>query len=68
MSKLPEPIQRSDATERSLANLKPFPPGVLGNPGGRAKGLQRRVRELVGDDGNAIAVFLADVFNDESRR
>jgi hypothetical protein len=25
-------------SERSLANLKPFPPGVSGNPGGKPKG------------------------------
>jgi hypothetical protein len=30
-------------------------PGVSGNPGGCPKGLSRRVRELVGDDGEAIA-------------
>jgi hypothetical protein len=60
--------QRSGATEKRLANLKPFPKGVSGNPGGRAKGLQRRVRELVGDDRDKIAVFLADTFNDETAK
>jgi hypothetical protein len=67
VSELPA-TQTSDATERRLANLRPFPPGVSGNPGGRAKGLQRRVRELVGDDGDKIAVFLAGVFNDEKQK
>ena len=67
MSTLPA-TQSTDATERSLANLRPFPPGVSGNPGGRQRGLQRRVRELVGDDGDKIAVFLADVFNDEKQK
>ena len=32
-----------------------FTPGMSGNPGGCPKGLARRVRELVGDDGHAIA-------------
>jgi hypothetical protein len=60
--------QSSDATERRLANLKPFPPGVSGNPGGRSKGLQRRVRELVGDDGDKLAQFLFDVVSDTSEK
>jgi len=30
--------------------------------------LQRRVRELVGDDGDKIASFLAELFNDESAK
>ena len=32
-------------------------PGQSGNPGGRPKGLQRATRELVGDDGIALAKF-----------
>jgi hypothetical protein len=62
------PSQPSDAAERRLANLRPFPKGVSGNPGGRTKGLQRRVRELVGDDGDKIASFLFDVLNDTSEK
>ena len=60
--------QRSDVTERRLANLKPFPPGVSGNPGGRAKGLQRRVRELCGDDGDKLATFLLGVLNGQKEK
>ena len=48
------------ATPRNRAETGRFPPGVSGNPGGRPKGLARRVRELVGDDGQRLAeVFLA---------
>ena len=43
-------------------------PGVSGNPGGRPKGLSRRVRELVGDDGHAIADFMFRVLSDETER
>ena len=47
---------------------KGFTPGVSGNPGGRPKGLSRRVRELVGDDGQAIAEFMLSVMGDERAR
>ena len=45
-----------------------FVPGQSGNPGGRPKGLSRRVRELVGDDGQAIAEYMFSVLRDESQR
>jgi hypothetical protein len=45
-----------------------FTPGRSGNPGGRPKGLTRRVRELVGDDGTAIAEFMYSVMADEGSR
>ena len=45
-----------------------FVPGISGNPGGRPKGLTRRVRELVGDDGTAIAEFMHAVMVDEAER
>ena len=43
-------------------------PGQSGNPGGRPKGLSRRVRELVGDDGHAIAEYMFSVLNNENER
>ena len=43
-------------------------PGQSGNPGGRPKGLSRRVRELVGDDGHAIAEYMFSVLSDETQR
>jgi Family of unknown function (DUF5681) len=45
-----------------------FKPGQSGNPGGRPKGLARRVRELVGDDGDAIAQFMYSVMKDVKAR
>ena len=47
---------------------KGFTPGVSGNPGGRPKGLSRRVRELGGEDGEAIAKYMLSVMNDERAR
>ena len=46
------------------ATGKGFMPGQSGNPGGRAKGLARYVRELVGDDGQIIAEFMLNVLHD----
>lgn len=63
MSKnLPAVQSKSAATPVGVTG-KGFLLGQSGNPGGRAKGLQRRVRELVGDDGERIAAFLLDVLN-----
>lgn len=45
-----------------------FLPGESGNPGGRPKGLSRRVRELVGDDGHAIAEFMFGFLSNEKER
>ena len=43
-------------------------PGRSGNPGGRPKGLGRRVRELVGEDGDLIAQYMLSVMTDERAR
>ena len=43
-------------------------PGQSGNPGGRPKGLSRRVRELVGDDGHEIAEFMFGVLSNKTER
>jgi hypothetical protein len=45
-----------------------FQPGVSGNPGGRPKGLAKRVRELVGDDGHEIIDFMFETMSDASAR
>jgi hypothetical protein len=47
---------------------KGFLPGQSANPGGRPRGLARRVREIVGDDGEQIAVFLLEVMHDPRQR
>jgi hypothetical protein len=59
---------RPETTRVGGVTGKGFAPGVSGNPGGRPKGLSRRVRELVGDDGGAIADYMLSVMNDERAR
>ena len=59
---------RPETTRVGGVTGKGFTPGVSGNPGGRPKGLSRRVRELVGDDGHEIAEFMFTVMNDERAR
>jgi hypothetical protein len=45
-----------------------FTPGISGNPGGRPKGLTRRVRELVGENGDAIVLFMYELMRNEKAR
>ena len=59
---------RSVTTRPGGATGRGFMPGQSGNPGGRPKGLPRRVRELVGDDGELILQFMVEVIADESAR
>lgn len=45
---------------------KQFKPGQSGNPGGRPKGIARKVREILGDDdGETLARFWAGVLSGE---
>jgi hypothetical protein len=43
---------------------KGFKPGQSGNVNGRAKGLAKATRELVGDDGVRLAEFWVDILED----
>jgi hypothetical protein len=45
-----------------------WPRGISGNPGGRPKGLAKATRELVGDDGMALAQLWWDIARDPMRR
>jgi hypothetical protein len=45
-----------------------FLPGQSGNPGGRPKGLARKVRAEVGDNGELIVAFMLRVLRDETER
>ena len=59
---------RPETTQIGGVTGRGFQPGVSGNPGGRPKGLTRRVRELVGDNGEAIAQFMYEVMSNEGAR
>lgn len=54
------PAEKPGGTE----NLTPFPPGVSGNPGGRPKGLARRTREQVGNDGDKLITLWLGIMED----
>ena len=58
----------SRTTQRGGVTGAGFMPGQSGNPGGRPKGLNRRLRELVGDDGHEIAEYMFSVLSDETQR
>jgi hypothetical protein len=49
-----------------LANLRPFPPGVSGNPSGRAKGFAAYIRQQT-DDGRELVEFALDVLRGKRR-
>lgn len=59
---------RPVTTQHGGVTGRGFQPGQSGNPGGRPKGLTRRVRELVGDNGEAIAQFMYEVMSDGGAR
>ena len=59
---------RPATTQRGGVTGRGFQPGQSGNPGGRPKGLTKRVRELVGDNGEAIAEYMFTVLRDETQR
>src|SRR5512132_2388054 len=61
-------VQNNGGTTLGGVTGSGFLPGQSGNPGGRPKGLSRRVRELVGDDGSAIAEYLFSVMTDDQAR
>jgi hypothetical protein len=59
---------RLETTRRGGVTGAGFVPGVSGNPGGRPKGLARRVRELVGSDGHEIVEFMFETMSNEKVR
>jgi hypothetical protein len=57
-------------TEKSLANLKRWAPGVSGNPGGRPRGFARIIREYCGENFERIVegLFLIAYGTAQQRR
>jgi hypothetical protein len=62
-----DPVVPFDRASNRLQSGQ-FTPGTSGNPGGRPRGLARAVRELVGENGEAIAQFWLDLMDDETAR
>lgn len=68
-----EGIESNEGSERRLANLRPFPKGVSGNPGGKSKKLEelkrlaldhsaraiQRIAELIESDDERVAIMAA---------
>jgi hypothetical protein len=51
----------SDDTKPTPGVDTRFKPGRSGNPSGRPKGLERRVRELLGNDVDAMTLAMKDI-------
>jgi len=59
----PAPPPADEKPAKRAPQLSPYQwsPGTSGNPGGRAKGLEKRVRELVGERMDDIILAMRDI-------
>lgn len=58
-------VQNNAGTTEGGVTGKGFKPGQSGNPSGRPRGIARRVRDVIGDDGDAIVGFWGAVLSGE---
>lgn len=58
-------VQSNAGTTEGGVTGKGFKPGQSGNPSGRPRGIARRVRDVIGDDGDAIVGFWGAVLSGE---
>ena len=51
-------MPKTSSNRGGVTNLKPFPPGTSGNPGGRPRGVRSLIQARVGENAERLVDFL----------